>query len=80
MPYSLKEMNSLSVARLSKLKEPTQFMHATNELQKFTNQNVYLSAESNFIFKGIRIVCDYNWYDRAKQVRRFVTIFTCSFL
>jgi len=53
-------MNILSVAGLSKLKESTQFMHATNELQKFTNENVYLSAGPNFIFKVIRIVCDYN--------------------
>ena len=42
-------MNSLSVAGLSKLKEPTKFMHATNELQKFINENVYLSAGPNFI-------------------------------
>lgn len=73
-------MNSLSVAGLSKLKEPTQFMDATNELQKFTNENEYLSAGPNFTFKGIRIGCDYNWYDRATQDRSFVTICSGSFL
>jgi hypothetical protein len=73
-------MNNLSVADLSKLKELTQFMHATNELKTFTNESVYLSGGPNFIFKGIRIGCDYNWYDRATQDRRFVTICSCGFL
>jgi hypothetical protein len=53
-------MKNLSVAGLSKLKEPTKFMLAANELQKFTNENVYLSAAPNFIFKGVWIGCDYN--------------------
>jgi len=35
-------------------------MDATNELQKFANENVYLSAGLNFIFTGIRIGRDYN--------------------
>jgi hypothetical protein len=73
-------MNSLSVAGLSKLKGPIQFMDATNELQKFTNENVYLSAGPNFIFKGIRVGCDYSWYDRATQDRIFMTICSGIFL